>query len=77
MADNPFEDVGENAVSLSAMLDCGEDENIPVSYLRKIVDTEIGETAQNPTETCGASIKVTEKVKQKAVFALNAKTKWD
>ena len=66
-----------SGISLSAVLDCGDDEEIPVSYLRKIVDTEIGETAQNPTETCGASIKVTEKRKQKAVFALNAKTKWE
>ncbi len=66
-----------SGTSLRTILDCDEDDEIPVSYLRKIVDTEIGETAQNPTETCGSSIKVTKKRKQKAVFALNAKTKWE
>ena len=74
----PFKSVGKGgAWSLSAMLNIPKSENIPVSLLRKIKDAELGTTVKNPTNKGKKNIKVSRKLKQKAVFAFNAKTKFD
>lgn len=74
---NPFKKIGKGgAWSLSAMLDIPEEENISVTLLRAIKNTPLGDTVRNPTTTGAKTVKVTPKLKQKAVFAYNAKTKF-
>lgn len=63
----------KHAWSLSAMLDIPKEKNIPMTLLKKIVDTPIGETIKNPTKTGKSRIKVTKKLKQKVLFAHNVK----
>lgn len=74
---SPFKSVGEGgAWSLSAMLDIPKKDNIPLTLLTKIKNTEVGSIIKNPTNKGKRNIKVTKKLKQKAVFAHNAKTKF-
>lgn len=63
----------KRAWSLSAMLDIPKKKNIPMTLLKKIVNTPIGETIKNPTSTGKKRIKITKKLKQKAIFAYNVK----
>lgn len=60
------------AWSLSAMLDIPEKNTIPKTLLRKIKNTKLGSRIKNPTQTGKQRIKVTKKLKQKALFAWNA-----
>jgi len=59
--------------SLHAMLNIPEGTTIPKTLLKKIIDTEIGKTAHNPTNIGSARVKVTRKLKQKALFAYNVR----
>lgn len=63
----------KHAWSLSAMLDIPKEKNIPMTLLKKIVKTSIGKTITNPTSTGKKRIKITRKLKQKAIFAHNVK----
>lgn len=57
--------------SLSAMLDVPKKKKIPVTLLRRIKNTELGKTIKNPTETGKNKVKVTKKLKQKAMAVYN------
>ena len=59
--------------SLHAMLNIPEGTTIPITLLRAIIKTEVGKTAHNPTKIGKAYIKVTKKLKQKALFAHNVR----
>jgi len=63
----------EDNGSLSRALDIAQEDNIPMTLLTKIKNTEIGETVSNPTSTGKSSIKVTKSLKKKAVAAHNMK----
>ncbi len=58
---------------LSRQLNIPEKENIPVSLLKKIRNAKIGTTITNPTKTGKKKIKVTRKLKRRAVLALTLK----
>jgi rubrerythrin len=58
---------------LHRQLDIPEDQKIPKSYLKKIKETPIGKTAENPTKTGKRSIKVTRQLKQRATLAHTAR----
>ncbi len=60
------------AWSLHAMLSIPKGKRIPKTLLRKIKNTRLGTTIKNPCKTGKARIKVTPKLKQKAMFAWNA-----
>lgn len=59
--------------ALSRQLGIPEEENIPVTLLRKIRDAEIGTTITNPTKKGKRKIKVTRLLKRRAVLALTLK----
>ena len=59
--------------ALSRQLGIPEEENIPVTLLKKIRDAEIGETITNPTKKGKRKIKVTALLKKRAVLALTLK----
>ena len=47
-------------------------EKIPLTFLKTIVDTQIGKVAHNPTSVGHKMIKVTTLLKKRAVALLNA-----
>jgi len=59
--------------ALSRQLDIPVEEDIPVTLLRKIVNTPIGKTIRNPTSKGKRRIKVTRLLKKRAVLALTLK----
>ena len=59
--------------ALSRQLGIPEEENIPITLLEKIRKAEIGTTIKNPTKTGKRTIKVTRKLKRRAVLALTLK----
>jgi hypothetical protein len=59
--------------SLHAMLNIKEGTTIPITLLKAIIRADIGKTVHNPTKTGKAYIKVTKKLKQKALFAHNVR----
>ncbi len=61
--------------SLSRMLEIREQDNIPLTLLRKIKNSGIGKTIKNPTKTGKRRIKITKLLKKRAVFAYVMKTK--
>ena len=59
--------------ALSRQLGIPIDENIPMTLLRKIKNTSIGNTIVNPTKTGKKHITVTPLLKKRAVLAYNLK----
>ena len=59
--------------ALSRQLGIPEAENIPVTLLKAIKKAHIGDTVQNPTQSGKRKIKVTLKIKRRAVLALTLK----
>ena len=59
--------------ALSRQLGIPEKDNIPFTLLEKIRKTEIGKTIKNPTKSGKPEIKVTRKLKRRAVLALTMK----
>lgn len=59
--------------TLSRQLGIPEEENIPITLLEKIRRAEIGAVVRNPTKTGKRRIKVTRKLKRRAVLALTLK----
>jgi len=59
--------------ALSRQLGIPEKENIPVTLLKKIKNAKVGSTITNPTKTGKRKIKVTRKLKRRAVIALTLK----
>jgi len=59
--------------ALSRQLGIPEKDNIPFTLLEKIKKAEIGETIKNPTKLGKQEIKVTNKLKKRAVLALTMK----
>jgi len=59
--------------ALSRQLGIPEKDNIPFTLLEKIKKAEIGETIKNPTKSGKREIKVTNKLKKRAVLALTMK----
>jgi len=74
MADNEkwMQDVSGGG-ELSSQLDIPEEEDIPMSLLRKIKNTDVGEKLSNPTSKGKQSMTVTNLLKKRAVAALNMK----
>ena len=58
--------------SLHRQLGVPKNENLPISFLAKIVLTEINKTIKNPTKIGKKEVKVTRLLKRRAVAALNA-----
>jgi len=63
----------KGAWSLHAMLDIPEGDKIPITLLKAIINTSIGNKVKNPTKTGKRTIMVTKKLKQKALFAHNVR----
>ncbi|MEA3502654.1 MAG: hypothetical protein U9R47_07750 [Actinomycetota bacterium] len=59
--------------TLSRQLGIPIKDNIPVTLLKAIRDTEIGETIKNPTKKGKKQFKVTRLLKRRAVLALTLK----
>lgn len=59
--------------ALSRQLGIPEEENIPITLLEKIRRAEIDTVIRNPTKTGKRRIKVTRKLKRRAVLALTLK----
>ena len=59
--------------ALSRQLGIPEAEDIPVTLLKAIKKAHIGDTVQNPTQSGKRKIKVTLKIKRRAVLALTLK----
>lgn len=59
--------------ALSRQLGIPEKDNIPFTLLEKIKKAEIGTTIKNPTKSGKQEIKVTKKLKKRAVLALTMK----
>jgi len=59
--------------ALSRQLGVLVKDNIPFTLLEKIKKAEIGTTIKNPTKSGKQEIKVTKKLKKRAVFALTMK----
>jgi hypothetical protein len=59
--------------ALSKQLGIPEEKNIPVTLLERIRKAKIGTTIKNPTKTGKRTIKVTNKLKRRAVLALTLK----
>lgn len=57
--------------SLSSMLNIEENKKIPKTLLKKIKNAKLGETITNPTKTGKKRIKVTKKLKGKALATFN------
>ncbi len=53
------------------MLRVPKKKKIPVTLLRRIKNTELGKTMKNPTNTGKKRVKVTKKLKQKALAVYN------
>jgi len=53
--------------ALSRQLGIPEQDNIPFTLLEKIRKTEIGKTIKNPTKSGNQEIKITKKLKKRAV----------
>lgn len=58
-------------VSLSTTLRVPREENLPRTFLKRIVDTPIGQVARNPTLRGRRMIRVTKNIKRKANFVYN------
>lgn len=56
---------------LSRQLGIPEEEDIPISLLRKIKNTDVGEEIDNPTQTGRQHMTVTSLLKKRAVPAYN------
>jgi len=63
----------KGAWSLHTMLNVPEDSRIPTTLLKAIIKADIGKTIKNPCKAGKARIKVTKKLKQKALFAHNVR----
>jgi len=50
-----------------------EEKNIPMTLLNRIAEAPIGSTIKNPTKTGKKTIKVTRKLKKRAVLARTLK----
>jgi hypothetical protein len=61
---------------LSKSLSVAEEDNIPITLLRVIVNTPAGKTIKNPTKHGKSIIKVTELMKKRASLAITMKTIW-
>jgi len=59
--------------ALSRQLGIPEKDNIPFTLLEKIKKAEIGTVVKNPTKSGKEDIKVTKKLKKRAVLALTMK----
>lgn len=59
--------------ALSRQLGIPEKDNIPFTLLEKIKKAKIGDRIQNPTKSGKREIKVTRKLKKRAVLALTMK----
>lgn len=59
--------------ALSRQLGIPEKDNIPVTLLKKIKDTDIGERIHNPTQKGKRWLKVTRLLKRRSVLALTLK----
>ena len=58
---------------LSRQLGIPEKKNIPITLLNRIASAPIGATIKNPTKTGKRRIKVTSKLKKRAVLARTLK----
>jgi len=59
--------------TLSRQLGIPEEENIPKTFLRKIVKAKPGESIINPTKVGKPCIKVTRLLERRSILALNLK----
>jgi hypothetical protein len=59
--------------ALSRQLGIPEKDNIPITLLEKIKWAKIGTVVKNPTKSGKEEIKVTNKLKKRAVLALTMK----
>ncbi|RKX46033.1 MAG: hypothetical protein DRP27_02605 [Thermotogae bacterium] len=59
--------------ALSRQLGIPEEKNIPMTLLNRIAEAPIGSTIKNPTKTGKKTIKVTRKLKKRAVLARTLK----
>ena len=59
--------------ALSRQLGIPEEKNIPMTLLNRIAEAPIGSTITNPTKTGKRRIKVTPKLKKRAVLARTLK----
>jgi len=59
--------------SLHKSLKIPKDKTIPMELLKKIVAAKAGDTIINPTKTGKKKIKVTRKIEQRAILAINLK----
>jgi len=75
MAEKWIQKAGIRKGALSRQLGIPEEENIPITLLRKIQYAEIGDTIQNPTKSGKRTIKVTRLLKRRAVLAVTLKSK--
>ena len=73
MAKKWIKKVRIKAGALSTQLGIPEKENIPITLLEKIKKAEIGSTIKNPTKSGKQEIKVTKKLKKRAMLALTMK----
>ena len=64
-----FESIKKGA--LHRQLGIPKNKKIPKTLLKAIVRAPVGKTISNPTSTGPSRIKVTRKLKQRALFALN------
>jgi hypothetical protein len=58
-------------VSLSTSLRVPKEENLPRTFLKRIVDTPIGQVARNPTQRGRKMVRVTKTIKKAANFVYN------
>lgn len=58
---------------LSRQLGIPEKENIPVTLLKRVKQAKTGTTITNPTKTGKKKIRVTKKMKKRAILALTLK----
>lgn len=56
--------------ALRRSLQVPKEKKIPITFVRKIAKAEIGETVKNPTKTGKEKVRVTRKLKKRAVLAL-------
>ncbi len=64
-------DTSGQSIKSDRYLGIPDGKRIPKTFLRRVVNAKIGNTVKNPTETGNRRVKVTRKLKQKAVFAWN------
>lgn len=74
MGEKWIQDTDLSGVSIKSdrYLGIPSDTKIPKTLLRRIINAPVGSTITNPTKTGNRRIKVTQKLKSKAIFVWNA-----